>query len=168
LRNAPGTQVVDLHLAATRGRARATHHQAALRQGVDFAVGAAQRRGNQHAALERLGVAHGGHVHIHKLARLRKGGQLRRHDHGGHVLELQLARQVGRQAHTHVLQVVLQRLGGVGHLRGLVARAVQTHHQAVAGELVAAHALHGRHFLDAQRLGGPGSAKRQHGQQRPE
>jgi hypothetical protein len=67
-----------------------------------------------------------------------------------------------------MLQVVLQRLGGVGHLRGLVARAVQPHHQAVAGELVAAHALHGRHFLDAQRLGRPGRAQRQHGQQRPE
>ncbi len=151
--NAARAQMVDLHLAAAGRGACATDHQVALRQRVDLAVGAAQRRGDQRAALERLGIAHGGHVHVDELPGLGERRQLRRHDHRGHVLELR-RRRAGRQADPHLLQVVGECLRGDGHLRRLVARAVQAHDQAVARQLVAAHPLHGRHFLDAQRVRG--------------
>ena len=168
LRNAASREVVDLHLAAARRRPGATHHQVALGQCVDLAIGTAQRRGDEGAALERLGVAHGRHVHVQHLPRLRKRGQLGGDDDGCHVLELQLRGRARRQGDAHLLQVVGHGLRGVGHLRGLVARAVQPHHQAIAGELVAAHALHGRHFLDAQCVRCR-RCRRQHcGQQEPE
>ncbi len=97
------------------------------------------------------------------LAGLGKGGQLGGDDHGGHVLELDVAGVGrGRQGDAHLLQIVLHRLGGVGHLGGLVARAIEADHQPIAGQLVAAHALHGSNFLDAQGLRGlPGQAARQ-------
>ncbi|KAF5291690.1 hypothetical protein FQR65_LT20433 [Abscondita terminalis] len=42
-----------------------------------------------------------------------------------------------------------QGLLGVGHLGGLVTRSIEADDQAVAGQLVAAHALHGSDLLDA-------------------
>jgi hypothetical protein len=60
------------------------------------------------------------------------------------------ARQAGRrQRDAHLLQVVAQALRGVGHLRGLVAGAVQADDQAKTGQLVGAHTLDGGDFLDA-------------------
>jgi hypothetical protein len=38
---------------------------------------------------------------------------------------------------------------GEGRLAGLIAGAVETHHQAVTDELIGAHALYLRHVLDA-------------------
>jgi hypothetical protein len=139
--------VVDLHLGAA-GRARAAHHQVALGQGVDLAVA------------PRSGVA----ISVPPLSDL----ALPMEDTftstwpgcakaGSCAVTITAATFLScnwpasrRQADAHLLQVVGQRLLGVGHLRGLVARAVEADHQAVAGQLVAAHALHGRHLLDAQ------------------
>jgi hypothetical protein len=50
-------QVVDLHLGAAGRGAGAADDQVALRQRVDLAVGAAQRRGDQGAAAQALGIA---------------------------------------------------------------------------------------------------------------
>jgi len=88
---------------------------------------------------------------------------LRGHQHGGHVLELQ-RRGGRRQRDAELLQVVGQALRGVGHLRGLVAGAVEPDHQTETGQLVAAHALDGGDFLDAVGLGG--RSEQQGGQQR--
>ena len=59
-------------------------------------------------------------------------------------------------APVELLQVVGQALRGIGHLGRLVARAVEPDHQTETGQLVAAYALDGRHFLDAVGLGGRG------------
>ena len=48
-----------------------------------------------------------------------------------------------------LLQIVGDALRGVRHLCVLITRAVQTNHQTVAGQLVAAHTLNGGYFFDA-------------------
>ena len=155
--------MIDLHLgAAGRSPGTADHH-IALGQGIDLAVRAAQRCRHQRAALERLGIAHGGDIDVYGLAGLCKGRKLGRDDHRRHILELQLGRIArGRQGDAHLLQVIGQCLLGVGHLRGLVARAVEADHQTIACQLVAAHALDGGNLLDAcgmRRQGEPAGAK---------
>jgi hypothetical protein len=86
--DAAGRQVVDLHLAATGRRTGAADDQVALRQRVDLAVGALQRRGDQRAAAQALGVADRGHRHVHRLPRLREGRQAGGDHHRGDVLGL--------------------------------------------------------------------------------
>ena len=51
--------------------------------------------------------------------------------------------------HAHLREHVGERLDGERRLAGLIAGAVEPDHQAVADELVGAHALHLRHVLDA-------------------
>jgi len=67
---------------------------------------------------------------------------------------LQLRDGRRRQRDAELLQVIVDTLRGVGHLGGLVARAVEPDHQTEAGQLIAAHPFHGGHFLDAAGLGG--------------
>ena len=164
-RNAARAQVVDLHLAATARSAGATHQHVALGQRIDLAIHTLQWRGDQGAAAQGLGIAHGRHGDIDHLPGLGEGGQVGGDQHGRHVLHLDLA--VSGQRHAQLLQVVGHALGGVGHLVGLIARAVQPHHQPETGELVGAHALHRRHFLDADRMGfqRPAQPYRAHHQQ---
>ena len=88
LGDAASAQVVDLHFAAASASTGAADDQVALGQRINFAIGAAQRRGNQGAALERLGVAHRRDADVNELPRLRKSRQLRGDDDGGDVFEL--------------------------------------------------------------------------------
>ena len=163
LRHAACIEVIDLYLGAAGRSTRAAHHHIALGQRIDLAIGTAQRRGHQRAALERLGVAHGRDIDVNGLARLRKRRQLGRDDDGGHVLELQLPAIAGSwQRDAHLLQIVGQGLLGIGHLRGLVARSIEADHQAITRQLVAAHPLNGCHLLDAcgmRRQGEPAGAQ---------
>ena len=139
--------MVDLHLAAT-GRCPCTaNHHITLRHGVDLAIHAPQRRQQQCAAAQALGVAHRGHRHVDQLSRLRERRQLRRHDHGGRVL--QLRRHAGRQLDAQLLQQRLHALRRERRLRGLVSSTVQAHHQAITQQLVGPNPLDAGHFLQA-------------------
>ncbi len=55
---------------------------------VDLAVGALQRRRDQRAAAQALGVGERRDVDVDRLPGLRERRQLRRHHHGGEVLQL--------------------------------------------------------------------------------
>ena len=67
--NAAGAQVVDLHLRAAGRGAGAADDQVALRHRVDLAVGALQRRRDQRAAAQALGVGERRDVDVDRLAR---------------------------------------------------------------------------------------------------
>ena len=55
----PALSVIDLHAGASRRGPRARHQQVALGDRVDLAVRAAQRREQQRAAAQALGIAQG-------------------------------------------------------------------------------------------------------------
>ena len=150
VRHAPGRQVVDLHLGAAGGSPRAPHQHVALRHRIDLAVGALQRRHQQRAAAQALGVAERRHRDVDLLAGLRERRQRGRDHHRGHVAQLQTGalRQRDAQLREHRLQA----LRGERRLRGLVAAAVQTHHQAVADQLVRPYTLDRGQVLDALRV----------------
>jgi len=152
--------VVDLDLGAARGGAGAADHQVALGDRVDLAVGAAQRRGDQRAAAQALGIAHGRHDDVQRLAGLREGGELGGDHHRRDVARLH--GHAGRQQDAELLQHRRHALAGEGGLRGLVAGAVQAHHQAVAGQRVGTHALDRGDLLDARRLGGRRDREQRH------
>ena len=139
--------MVDLHLAAACRCPRTTHHHVALRHGVDLAIHTPQRRQQQRATAQALGVAHRGHRHVDQLSRLRESRQLRRHDHSGRVL--QLGRHASRQLDAQLLQQRLHALRRERRLRGLVSGTVQTHHQAITQQLVGPNPLDAGHFLQA-------------------
>ena len=100
--DAAGAQVVDLHLRAAGRGAGAADDEVALRHRVDLAVGALQRRRDQRAAAQALGVAERRDVDVDRLARLRERRQLRRHHHRRDVLQLHVG--AGRHGHAHLLQ----------------------------------------------------------------
>ena len=129
---------------------------------VDVAVGAEQGGYQQHAALQALAVAERGHGDVDTGALGAKRGQVRRHHHGGDVAGAQgLAADIDAQA----LQHRGQRLLGERDVVEGVAGAVEADHQAVADELVLAHALDIGEVFDAR--GRPGVHRdKQHGQER--
>lgn len=157
--DAAHAEVVDGDLAATSGGARAGHDQVALGKGIDFAISAFERCADQRAALERLGVTQGRDVDVEGLSWTGEGGQLGGDQHRGHIFHLQLGQLRRGQGQPELAHVIGQALGGVGHLRGLVACAVQAHHQTEAGQLVAANALDAGHFLDPGRMGRAGQGQ---------
>ncbi|MNT56095.1 hypothetical protein D3C72_1933750 [compost metagenome] len=73
--------------------------------------------------------------------------------HRRDVLQLHVA-DVGRHLDAELGQHVVEGLQGEGRLGGLVAGAVQAHHQAVADQLVVPHALDARQVLEALGLHG--------------
>jgi hypothetical protein len=117
-------------------------------QAINVAVGALERRGDQHAAAQAFRVAERRHVDVDRLPRLREGRQRGRDHHRGHVLGLQL--HARRHGHAHLRQHRRQALRRERRALALVARAVEADDEAVADERVAAHALHGGNFLDAR------------------
>ena len=86
------------------------------------------------------------------------------HGHRGDILELR--RYVRGHRDTELREHVGERLDGERRLAGLVARAVEPDHQAIADELVGTHPLYLRHILDA--LGVRRRRARREGDQRPE
>ena len=93
-------------------------------------------------------MAAAGHVDVH--ARLREGGKRGRHHHGRRVSHRESA--AGSTGDAHLLQKIRQALRRKQRLL-TVARAVQAHHQAVADELVVAHAFDRNQLLEP-RAGG--------------
>jgi hypothetical protein len=141
-------------LALARGGEAADRHRT-LRHRIDLAVRAHQRRDQQRAALQALGVAERAdrHVDPRTMARARRQGS--RHHHGGDVVGLHVgAADVDAQALQHSFQAlaserrIAQRITGAG----------QADHQAVADQHVVAHALEVGDVLDARAGLGRGGA----------
>ncbi len=145
-RNAARAQLVDLHLAAVgRGTCAADHH-VALRHRIGRAIDALERRHQQRAATQALGIAHRRHGHVDGLPGPRERRQRGRHHHRRHVLQLHVHALRNRDA--QLLQHVVQALRGERRLHRLVAGAVEAHHQAVADQRVVPHALNAGELLE--------------------
>ena len=130
------------------------------RDRIDLAVGAEQRRDQQRAALQRLGVAEGRDRHVEPRALRREGGQVGRHHDGGDVGGAQVgAARVDAEALEHRLQG----LPGEGRVVEGVAGAAEADDEAVADELVLAHALDLGEILDARQRQGRRAVGREHG-----
>ena len=119
----------------------------ALRHRIDVAVGAEQRRHQQGAALQALGVAErrDGDVDAGALGAERR--QVGGHHHGRDVAGAELG---AADVDAEPLQHRLQRLLGEGDVVERVAGAVEADDEAVADQLVLAHALDVGEVLDAR------------------
>ncbi|MNM96126.1 hypothetical protein D3C81_1085920 [compost metagenome] len=148
-RNAPGGRHVDGDLRAiTALGIEAANDKIALGDGVGLAVDTLQLGHQQAAAAQALGVADGRHGDVDGLPRLGEGRQVGMHGNRGNVLQLHVT-HVRRNADAELGEHVVEGLQGERRLRGLVASAVEADHQAVADQLVVAHALDGGDVLQA-------------------
>ena len=120
----------------------------ALADRIDVAVGAEQRRDQQRAALQALGVAERRHRDVDARALGAEGRQVGGDHDGGDVAG---AHGLAADVDAEPLQHRLQRLLGERDVVERVAGAVEADHQAVADELVLAHALDIGEVLDARR-----------------
>ena len=123
----------------------------ALRHRIDVAVGAEQRRDQKRAALQALGVAErrDGDVDARALGAERR--QVGGHHHGGDVAGADLG---AADVDAEPLQHRLQRLLGERDVVERVAGAVEADDEAVADQLILAHALDIGEVLDARRRPG--------------
>src|ERR1700704_1171273 len=119
----------------------------ALRDRVDVAVGAQERRDQQRAALQALGIAERGDGDVHARALRGEGRQIGSHHHGSDVAGAHL-----RAAHIDAepFQHRYQRLSGERDVVEGVAGAVEADHQAITDELVLSDALDVGEVLDAR------------------
>ncbi len=132
--DAPDAQMVDLHLAAAGRRARTRRPADCPGHPIDLAIGALERRHQQRAAAQALGIAHAGHRDVDHLAWLGERRQHSRHHHRGHVPQPHVG--AGRHIDAHLHQHAGKRLHGERRLNGLIACAVQSDHQPVADQLI--------------------------------
>ena len=120
----------------------------ALADRVDVAVGAEQRRHQQRAALQALGVAERRDGDVDARALRAEGGRLAVTITAA---TLPVRSVCAADVDAEPLQHRLQRLLGEGDVVERVAGAVEADHEAVADELVLAHALDVGEVLDARR-----------------
>jgi hypothetical protein len=139
------------------GRCPAGQH-GALRHGIDLAVGRIQRRHHQGAAQQALGVADRRHGDVDLAAGAGEGRQAGGDQHGRHVLRAEL---LAGDVDAQPLEDVRHDLLGEGGVAQPVAGAVQAHDQAVAHQVVAAHAVEFHQVLepDLRRQGGRSQAE---------
>ncbi len=116
-----------------------------MRHGIDLAIRAEQGRLQEHAALQTLGVAHGSHIHIQPRARFLEGRNIGRHYDNGHVFG---GERRGGNGEAEALQHIGNRLEGLHRIFVAVAR--EANDEAVAGQLVVAHAGNDGDVLDAR------------------
>jgi hypothetical protein len=135
-----------------------------LRDCIDIAIGAEQRRHQQHAALQALGVAERGDGNVDARA---LGGEWRQVGRHHHRRDVAGAQRLAAHIDAEPLQHGGERLLGEGNVVERVAGAVEADHQAVADQLVLPHALDVAEILDARsRAGARGGERGQkHGQQ---
>ena len=146
---------------ALASRRKTAHHDRALGNGVDRAVGGLQRRLDQGAALEALGVPHGAYRYVYPLARPGEGGQIGGDVDHGRVFALYrpVVHRYAELAHQ-----IPQHLGGHG---ALVAGALEARYNPKADQLVGPDPFHicqilyshGRVDLRPQGGGGEGEKK---------
>ena len=125
----------------------AADRERALRDRIDIAVGAEQRRDEQRAAVEALGVAERRHGDVDPRALRGERRQVAGHHHGGDVAG---ADRGAADVDAESLQHRLQRLLGERDVVERVAGAVEADHEAVADELVLADAFDVGEVLDAR------------------
>ncbi len=132
-------------------RGESGHRDRALRHRIDLSVGAAHRRQQQRAAHQRRRVAHRRHRDVNPCAARGKRRQF-----GGDHHRRDIARaQIGvAHVHAHAVHHRLQRLAGERRILQSVAGALQSDHEAVADELIVAHALDRSDVLDPHRRAG--------------
>ena len=145
--NASHPQMIDLHLATAGGRAEAPDQQVALSHPINLAVGSLERRHQQRAASQASCIAHAGDGHVDKLARLRECRQRSGDHHRRHVPQPQIGAR--RQVDTHLHEHAGDTLYGKRRLNGLVACAIQPHHQTISKQLVGPDTLDRGEILDA-------------------
>ena len=160
VRDAPGRRRALGHGLRAAARGEAADRDGALRHGIDLAVGAEQRRDEQGAALQALGVAQGVDRDVELGALAGERLERRRHHDRGDVVGVELGQTVAR-VDAEALQHADQALLGERRLVERVAGAVQADHQAVADQEVLAHPLEIGDVLDA-RFGARARAGRQH------
>ena len=115
--------------------------------GIDLTVTTFEGCHQQCAAAKTLGIAHGGNSDIDRLSGSGKSRERRGHHHGRHVLQLQAATRWQRD--TELGQHIDHALHRKRCLRRLVPTPIQTHYQASADKLIAAHTLDRNQILDA-------------------
>ncbi len=143
------------HLGTRRLGINAGGGQVALGQCINLAVHPTQGGQHQVAAPEVAGLADGRHVDVHPLPGLGKARQFGGHHHRGGVLDVDPAgggdlfkvRQRAVDAYPQLRQQGLHALGSERH-RGVVARALQTHHQTKTDQHVGALGGHRGQVLD--------------------
>ena len=131
----------------------------ALADRIDVAVGGEQRRDQQHAALQALGVAERGDGNVYPGALGAEGRQVGGHHHGGDVAGAQV---LAADIDAEPLEHRLQRLLGEGDVVERVAGAVEPDHEAVTDKLVLPHTLDIGEVFDARRR--PGVNRDEQGQ----
>src|SRR5690606_5861739 len=161
--NAADARHVDRDARAVAAAdAEAADDEIALRDRIDLPVRAAERRHQQASAPQARRVADRRDRDVDRLAGLRERRQVRVHHHRGNVAELQV--RARRNRHAELGEHVPQALRRERRRRRLVARAVEADDEAVAHQLVRAHARDGGEILDAF-LGARGERR---GEQRAE
>ena len=136
------------HRAGGAARGDGAGGQRALGDGIDLAVGGEQRGDQQRAAGQVGGIAERRDRDVDPAAGAGEGRQVGGDHHRGDVLGVQLGDLVAR-VDAQPLQHADQRFAGEHGVVELVAGAVQPDHQAVADQLVVAHALDVGDVLDA-------------------
>jgi hypothetical protein len=162
---AAGRHAAQDRFSGTRG-GKAADGDLALGHDIDFAIGAEHRGHQQGAALQAGGIAQRGNGDVDFGTLAREGRQIGGDHHRGDVVGLQI-HVAGVDAET--LQHADQALSGehaFAAVLDLVAGAVEADHQAVADQLVLAHALEIGDVLDprgrrGRRLGGQDDGDRQ-------
>ena len=127
----------------------------ALRDRVNLAIGAEQRRHQQGAALQALGIAERRDLHVDAATLAGEGRQGARHHHRR---DIGCAQAVVAGIDAEPLEHADQAFAREDRLIECVAGAVEADHQAIAHQHVVAHALEIGDVLDAR--GGEGGLRR--------
>ena len=135
-------------LAASPSAWKSADRDRALADRIDVAVGAEQRRDEERAALQALGVAERRHRDVDARALGAERRQVRRHHHGRDVAG---ADGLAADVHAEPFQHRLQRLPGERNVVQRIAGAVEADDESVTDELVLAHAFDVREILDPRR-----------------
>ena len=117
--------------ATRRAGAETAYGQRPLGDGIDVVVSTQQRRLQEHAPLQRLGIPHRRDLHIESSARLGEGRNIRSDQNNAHVL-----RREGCSRHGDA--ITLKNIGD-GLLRVnriFVALTGEAHHQTVTDKLI--------------------------------
>ena len=146
VRHPPGRRHALRQLLALAGSGEAGDGERPLRDGVDLAVGAVERRHDERAAHQRARVAERGDGDVHARARLDEGRQFRRDRHRGDVAA---ARCLRADVDAHAVEHRLHRLLGERRVAHGIAGALQADDEAVADELVRPRAVDVDDVLDA-------------------
>ena len=128
------------------GGGKAGPRDSALRDGVGLPIAALQCRHHQGAACQRLRIANRRHCHIESRAFSDEGRNIGGDNDSGDVAR---AQRSAARVHAHPVEHGLQSLLGEWRVSETVARPLQSDDDAIADELIVAHALNRGDVFDA-------------------